>query len=1112
MADKPEPTDGTLVRSDMRVAHDAIPTLVREAGPDPEGTLAPGADADGTLVRGREGASEEGPVTPETPGRYLLKSEVGRGGQSRVLLAIDAHLGREIALKELLVESPPGERETGAPVSQTAAAAARFLREARITGQLEHPNIVPVYELGQHADGAYYYTQKLVRGASFKTALGNARTLPERLKLLSHFADVCHAVAYAHSRGVIHRDLKPENVVLGEFGETVLLDWGLAKARGQQDLEAHKVAREALALRSPDQTVEGHALGTPSYMSPEQALGKLDQIDERSDVWSLGAILYEILTGEPPFRGDTAYSVIGKVIKDPVRPVRALLPGAPPELAAVAERALSRDKALRYPSASELAQEIEAFQAGRNVAAYAYSSLELFKRFVQKNRALSVVSAFSLLLILAALVAVAREYRTAQLYLGEARAALNEAHGNLAQAFLEKARAAERDLLWHRAEIFYAAARVQHDGPEARWGILVEGEDASGVMRISGPAGDLHAVRFAPSGETCATGSSDGTVRIFSLDTGRELWRFQAPAGIESVAWSDDGTLLASRDAEGAVRVHEVRSGAQLASASCAQARGSLAFAGTKLYASCSQGTLVLSLPSAGATVPSSGAGNPTSGAANTSHGAAPSSGAADHARAAGSAPGPVETSHGGAAERLAPSERVAACGGKVWIAQPGELSALDGTVSLQLPEGRHELSCGGARVAASLDDRTIRVWDDRGLLRATLRGHADVITHLALSPDGARLASTSEDRTVRLWDVATGGQIAMLQRPARTLWVDFDADGRNVAVGEQQSAVLLWDVSPGEQGVSGELPEFTFLPDGGFLAAGESGVIGRWTADARLATRLQDDGPIAALALAPGAGEAAAVLASGKVHVWDLATRRLARRIVASAPARKAIYAGSRLVADLGGRLVFLEPESPLAALDGPVEQWSVPAGGAALVALVAGRLLRLELPSGRKLPALEVAASAIALSPRGDTLAVGTYGKVLLLEASTLRPLGELPLQGAVPLSLAFSPDGALLAASGMNGAVRLFETASRREVEDLPVAAARLVRGLSFSPDGRRLRLETVGSTSTLGGVRFVRLNDPATLPDPQRGLEQVLREHGVALDGTELVEVPPAVIAR
>src|SRR5207253_8878290 len=143
-------------------------------------------------------------------------------------------------------------------------------------------------------DGSFYYTQKLVRGTTLKKKLAEAKGLPERLKLLSHFEDICHAVAYAHSRGVIHRDLKPENVMVGQFGETVVLDWGLAKARGQKDIRGKELEKESQLMRSADSTLAGQALGTPSYMSPEQALGLLDEIDERSDVWSLGAMLFEI--------------------------------------------------------------------------------------------------------------------------------------------------------------------------------------------------------------------------------------------------------------------------------------------------------------------------------------------------------------------------------------------------------------------------------------------------------------------------------------------------------------------------------------------------------------------------------------------------------------------------------------------------------------------------------------------------------------------------------------------------------------------------------------------------------------------------------------------------
>ncbi len=372
-------------------------------------------------------------VTLEHPGRYTGPRrggqtsdgpvELGRGGIGRVLIAHDVHLGREVAVKELLhrPDGPAGPRTPTNP--RESLAAARFLREARLTGQLEHPNIVPVYELGTRPDGTLYYTMKVVRGRNLASALEAVKNdgLQARLKLIGHYADLCDAIAYAHSRGVIHRDIKPENVMVGEFGETVVLDWGLAKPKHAEDLAERvpgaRVTQPSLpsqtahtapatsrvdesAVRGLAATDDGTLLGTPMYMSPEQAQGDLAAIDERSDVWALGVVLYEILTGEPPFTGKTAVELLLKVVQGGYAKVAERCPQAPPELAAIAEKALSRNPAYRYPDARAMAEEVRAFLTGGRVQAYNYRAWTLVKRWASRHKAALVVAALALVALI----------------------------------------------------------------------------------------------------------------------------------------------------------------------------------------------------------------------------------------------------------------------------------------------------------------------------------------------------------------------------------------------------------------------------------------------------------------------------------------------------------------------------------------------------------------------------------------------------------------------------------------------------------------------------------------------------------------------------------------
>jgi serine/threonine protein kinase/WD40 repeat protein len=356
-------------------------------------------------------ALEDVPSVPETPGRYHSAREHARGGVGRIYLVHDAHLGRDVIRKELLGDSTHAADDTqqktaSAIANPGAPLQARFLQEAKITSQLEHPSIVSVHELGRRDDGTLYYTMKYVRGRTFDQAIKDARTLRDRLALLSHFMDLCQAVAYAHSKGIIHRDIKPGNVMVGQFGETVVIDWGLAKTRSRSDIHRDGMTETTQAFQDGDsedimKTAYGRIMGTPVYMAPEQAKGQIDRVDERSDVYALGAVLYSLLTSHAPFEGNSVQDVLHKVIhKDPVAiPVHE--PEAPIDLTAICKRAMAKDPASRYQSAKELAEEIDRFQSGALVQAYEYSLSEYMRRLISQYKAIVSTAAGAVLLLFA---------------------------------------------------------------------------------------------------------------------------------------------------------------------------------------------------------------------------------------------------------------------------------------------------------------------------------------------------------------------------------------------------------------------------------------------------------------------------------------------------------------------------------------------------------------------------------------------------------------------------------------------------------------------------------------------------------------------------------------
>ena len=341
---------------------------------------------------------DPGAVFVDEPEQYEVESKIGMGGMGLVLAARGGRLGRTVAVKVITAD-----RED---------VRARFQREAQVTARLQHPSIVPVYGTGQGKDGRPFYAMKKVSGRPLDQVIAETSTLAGRLALLPKVIAVSDAIAYAHSERVIHRDLKPANVLVGDFGETVVIDWGLAKNLEDTDAAEPAAADPYRTPATADGTAAGKVMGTPAYMPVEQARG--ERLDERSDVYALGAILYHVLAGSPPHARDDEASVpwntmLARVLAAPARPLRELQPDLAPDLLAIVSRAMSPAPADRYPSANELAEDLKRFQTGQLVGAHRYSLRQLFARWVKRHKTAVTVGAIAIVaLAVVAIVSVRR--------------------------------------------------------------------------------------------------------------------------------------------------------------------------------------------------------------------------------------------------------------------------------------------------------------------------------------------------------------------------------------------------------------------------------------------------------------------------------------------------------------------------------------------------------------------------------------------------------------------------------------------------------------------------------------------------------------------------------
>jgi serine/threonine protein kinase/WD40 repeat protein len=924
---------------------------------------------------------------------YTMGQPVGQGGTGRVLQARDQRLDRPVAIKELLARTEQQEQ--------------RFVREALLTARLQHPAIVPVYEAGRWPDGEPFYAMKLVSGRSLADASAECTTFAERLSLLPHVLTAAHAIAYAHSKHIIHRDLKPANVLVGEFGETVVIDWGLAKDLTEDEPAVdHNANANANANASEEGlTIQGVIMGTPWYMPPEQAAG--EAVDERADVYALGAMLYHVLAAIPPHHETPWERLLPTIAAKAPRPIERLVPQLSDELAAIVNKAMARDPEARYRTAEALADDLERFAAGQLVAAHTYSLRQLLRRYWRRNRSSISIAAAAMVLVvivvLTAFVNTDRARRFAEEKEGEAIAASHAAQAERQAAEEARTQATARA---DGMTLLQAQQALEHDPNQALvWlaSLSPEFTDAPKVRRIAADAQTRgisrafrgHAAyvnRFDVSVDHArfVTASDDKTVRVWDVVTGTSLVLTGNADEVWNARFSAGGAEIATLAKDGTLRLWDAATGVERATIELP--------APTRQLVVRTDGTLV--------------GGVVDGGAAWILRPDAPT------------------------VERLvAPDERprwayVSPDGRRLIVQlENGEayIRDIDGEARRRLPgthdpPGRWILDPHGD-VALHLTSDSSAIWD---LTTMTRRG-LDIASHSrrpAFSSQGDRLA-VAVGADVHVYDTHTAALVRQLvghEGPVET--IHFADDDRTLVSGGVDRTVRSWSLDTGRSevyaGFEGIVTEARLLGDGrSILAVSSAGEVRSF--EPRRAGRIVTDhgGPTTGLALSAD-GRVASIDARGRLRIHDLEGRTLAEHTMPPAPSH-------HLVASPDGRSFAGISRAWVVTADG---RYPDPAAGNGVLLL---GTFDAAPPSQRELPA---PALDLAWVPDSSAVVVGLADGGVLVLGRTGEAV-ELDRFSAPATSIAISSDGAWVAAGSEDGSVRLTERASSRHRELAPHA---------------------------------------------------------------------------
>jgi eukaryotic-like serine/threonine-protein kinase len=1024
---------------------------------------------------------------------YVLSSPLGSGGMGVVYRASDLQLGRTVAVKLL---NPPAAEQVEA----------RFLREALITARLQHPSIVPVYQGGRWPTGEPFYAMRIVGGRSFKEVVADARSLDERLALLPHLIAVAEAIAYAHSEGVIHRDLKPDNILIGPFGETVVVDWGLAKD-----------------TRAPaaDDVRAGTVLGTPAYMPPEQASGL--PVDERADVYALGALAYFMIAGAPPYAGEDSAEIVRQVIAGPPRPLSSYDRRTPEDLLAITDKAMARDHVGRYRDAGELARDLKRLQAGQLVAASRYTTLALTRRWMRRHRG-PLLTAAALLLVLVAILAVGvrrivTEKRKAQargdrLILANARAAVLH-DPTSALAWLEaypsgaadwrdaRSIALEAQTLGVARHVFardqsFASGDYSPDGSS----FVAAGPNRAIMIRRLGDgrptavlndAGDAFQIRYVGSDRVAYVNLGDSALRLWRIGDSTSTVLRGHSGLIRALAVSFDGKGLATASDDGTVRLWDLTT---KSSRELIRHRGrvtAVRFArdGRRVFSAGYDGAMQVVAVETGKTGALLDAHVPLTALATS---------ADDRVLASSTTEGSIywrDLATGTSAsyrahEATAVNDVDVSRDGR-FIASAGEnktvvLYDLDARRSLTLvghtqPVDSVSFSSGQSVLASAARDGTIVLWRLDGTVRQVLRGHA-FTTVARFSQDGTSIASMSADKTTRIWSIAAERSQVLQGGSDHIEKVVFAPDGSSLATLTRDGTIRVWtgdrSRSLSEHGF--EAYTLIYSGDGRWLVSGGlDGTVRAWELDSGTAYRLAEHcGSISSLASGRNGARVAAASADGAVRVFDLRTRRVQRLEGHHGAVGKIAFspdAGLLATADSDGTIQLWsaggEPLRVLAGHRGPVLNLEFAPDGLTLASTGSDRTVRIwqiRDGSSRRLEAPPFMLIPLHFSPDGKWLAAAGQGDFVRVWQMPLGTTWDLAGHTDQVLRLAFSPDATLLATASFDHTVRLWSLETK-----LPVAILShnsCVMDCAFDPSGARLATVTTDHSLELWSRPFDR----------------------------------------